>query len=291
MTPHRTLAARIPGLVRTNLIPAVLASAALIVTASGCGTAPSTSAAAIEYVVDREEMLVSLPIDVAVMTWNEQTTLAYADGHVTRDCLEKSGFTSDRPVYDRRAEVNEKIFLEIGPWTAEMASTWGYEYPPDTKEKEALLAEPFAPGEEEALIACAEDTETGRFEQAEFELDELKHRVLDSTPEWDESLIETIRQDLNDCLSESGYSLPAANADRDLWTPIQVNGATAEEERQIALVDVDCKDQHDIVDRWAKVSADWENEAIAVHTAEIASYRKKYDPVIAEARQLIESAA
>lgn len=289
MRTHRAAAAS--GATSLFYATRILSIAMVSTLLAGCLSQVDTHQETVAYAIDQDAIVVSLPVDEAVMTIEEQGTLAFAVALSLESCLEVKG-VGDGNVYDRRQETNEVIFYEIGPWTPEMASMWGYDAPPDTKEKERIITASYTPAEQKAIDHCYdEDSTIERFEQAEFELDELKHRVLDSAPEWDESLIETIRQDLNDCLSESGYSLPSANADQHLWTPIQVNGATAEEERQIALVDVDCKDQHDVVDRWAKVSADWENEAIAVHTAEIASYRKKYDPVIAEARQIIESAA
>lgn len=241
----------------------------------------AAESAGLDYRLDYSTQHFSDPVDELALTWEEESTLNFAAGIALAACMEEAG-TAPGPVYDRRKELSEMADRSIGVWSEEYAAAYGYMPPPDSDGKLALLSADNGDAYQAVKTRCRDDKDYVKFAGVAREYtDELKPRVEAgalSDPAAEAELDDKWRS----CLDDHSVSIP----DED-YVPRGLGSMSKEEEIRIALIDVDCKATTGYVESWAEYSSDLLAPAIELHRSEIDDFRKRAEPVIEEAREVI----
>ena len=251
----------------------VLATLAL----AGCSavaSAPLVEVVAGVAVLDESSVTVTFPLTSRMLSLDEQNTLARAQDLLLEDCLESAGVPSEVP--DRLAVPAPPYpFSSFGPWVLESAAVYGYELPiPESGSNP--LAEWESRLSEQQLAAASECMESDEWQTLDItELMNLGASVrgeresyewASQNPAWIEA-----RDQYQHCMKSAGYTF----TDDEPFIPASSVSAAGEQAILIALDDVGCKNQTDLVQRLADVVAAYELDFIARNEAALLEEQKQ----------------
>lgn len=234
-----------------------------------------------DFELDYATQQFSSPLDLLALTWEEETTLNFASGITLADCLASEGVESE-PVYDRRQELSEMADRSIGVWSHDFAESYGYDIPPDSEGKTALLAAAESDEVQSVRGECRTSSEFTKFAGIPAEFNNELKPLVESSTTWGHRAYSSLGSKWRQCMSDAGVKIPD-----DEYYPSTLATMSTEEEITTALLDVDCKISTGFVEDWAAFNADTLAPAIELHRSEIDDFRKRAEPVIEEAREVI----
>ncbi len=246
---------------------------------------------------------VVLPADRFTETFLEMDLLATAGSTELSRCAAEKGvtFTPPQPLTDP-VYVSEQY---QGPWTREQAERFGFVKPMTQADMAAngiTGAESDADADDKTspngaltdedwtvIDACNEDAGPSQFDAAlkhvgpwYAELGAVEDKVFDD-PEAKNAL-----RDLDACYEDAGLSVSKHNS------PGWPSGADAsvidQQQIQLALTAVDCKEQTDFTARVAAVEARLQAPIIVKYADELVQKRAEIDEALAAARALLAGA-
>lgn len=265
---------------------AVVSVALATVAASGCDTGDDENAdrlASMTSIINYEDGSIETPADQLTLTWDEETTIGYANSIATSRCAATHGVTYTP--YDRRSELSESVYSEIGVWSRALGTRFGYREIPDSEAKENVVSEQLSEDDVAVLRNCATEDPTVKT-LADVE-DDYMNRILPGIVDnvvINEDARESIRQTWVDCMADKGISV-----DDDSFMPTGVSSMNEEASIQLALKDVDCKESTDFVEEWAANLWDEQKDYVIKHASEFQEFRSRAEPALEEARQVIKN--
>lgn len=265
---------------------ALLALSFLTAGVAGCGSGDDEQADSLEGMtstIDYEDGSIETPGRQLTLTWDEETTIGYANSIASSQCADKQGV--EYSPYDRRNEISEKAYTDIGVWSRSLAAKYGYESLPDTEAKDNVASEQLSEDDVAVLRDCTtNDPSVKEFSEVENEFaNEIQPTLVDNTVVNDEAR-EEIRQTWVDCMDSKGIKI-----DGEGFIPSGVSTMDEEEAIQTALKDVDCKESTKFVDKWAANLWEEQKQYVTKHASEYQEFRSRAVPVLEDARQVIKS--
>lgn len=255
-----------------------LPAAAVLVLLAGCGAQtqdlPTADGSA---VVDPVSGTIELPLDRYGMTDTERRTLEYAFDVVVSECMAARGF--EYAVIDRR-EIQVKSDWRYGVWVESEVAKYGYGFPTDpaTAELEKLNSAEYPPGWHDANTECGHEGASVVIAEP-LTTEQQAFNYYDVVMASDQA--EDVVREWKDCLDDQGVTPP-----NDGWMPPEAEDAPTEQQIAIALVDVRCKDDVDLVERLADLEADAQQATLDEREAEFAEQRAAIDEALQAAQQL-----
>ena len=220
----------------------------------------------------------------AILTWQEEATLGYARDILRTQCLESGGFPQPKP-YNRGEELNEKLFFDIGPWTEDMAATYGYQRPADSAEKEALIAGDDSPAESQRLVECGR--KDPRLEATLHAVDELQlARDEVSYSDRNQQYLDRAMNDFRSCMTDEGYSF---GGDDDTVIPAEAATSDREAELRVALDHAACAKKTSLAQTWVAVVSDQQGDYLEKNASAISTLRDKHADTLRAAGEIVKS--
>lgn len=267
----------------------MVALTVLALLAGGCSStsesAPSRQPAELERDrsvrarLDRSTGSIRLPVDDYYLGQTEVQLIAEARNSLMGRCLREQGYeytldsnASIDPIVDDRT---------YGFWVREFVEEYGVEGP---------IFEPMPsiePGPEaQAWSSCGEETPAELdFTALQFgsgypiflKLVPMAYRAAEADPEWQQIL-----SDFHACLADEGLA-PSEGL------PFSVDTAGSDDKETIRrlLLDVDCKDQLDFIQRITDILAQYQAPLLEQHAAELAEPQQRRNEMIAYAEAIL----
>ena len=257
--------------------------------------------------LDYDAATVRLPSSYVETNYQENDMFLLDDassGAYLKCAHEKAGFdmTVGYPV-DREEPVRD-VFWRYGPWTKEMAEKYAFVPPLTDGEmmfngfvpRPADWVEPESSGNPFEGVSeqdrarfdevCNKDPDVVRFDYSALSSDgPAAVAIVES---WDRAekdpRVESLVDELDQCFRGQGLEAHP----RRIGSPTAGDpGVLNEEQIEIALKTVECKDEVDFTQRLADVLAEYEMEIIDGNASELVAARELWDDRVAEARQYI----
>jgi hypothetical protein len=265
---------------------ALLTAGILTAGVAGCGSGDDEEAdslAKMTSTIDYDDGSIETPARQLTLTWDEETTIGYANSIASSQCMGKKGI--EYSPYDRRDEISEKAYTDIGVWSRTLAAKYGYDPIPDTEAKDDVASEQLSEDDVAALRDCANnDQSVKQFADIENEFaNQIQPALVDNVVINDEAR-DKIRQSWVECMESKGLKI-----DEEEFIPSGVSTMSEEEEIKTALKDVDCKESTKFVDAWADNLWDEQKQYVTKHASEFQEFRSRAVPVLENARQVIKS--
>ncbi len=241
---------------------------------------------------------VVLPADRFTETFLEMDLLATASSVAVGLCAAEKGVTvtPPRPLTDP-VYVSEQYY---GPWTQDQAERFGFVKPMTQADLAAngIVADTPDPDDQappdgdltaadwEIVDACGAAPESARFDDAlrhvgpwYAELEAVKDQVLDDAE------AKGALRDLEACYEQAGLG---ASSDGSPGWPRGANGSVIDQQQiQLALASVECKEQTDFTARVAAVEARLQAPIVVKYADELVQKRAEIDEALTAARALL----
>ncbi len=292
-------------------LPLVVAVAVAVAVAvvGGCGlgdSAPSevvptqVRGISLEAELNEETGAVVLPADRFTETFLEMDLLATASSVAVGQCAAERGvtLTPPKPLTDP-VYVAEQYY---GPWTRDQAERFGFVEPmtqADLAANGIVAGTPDADGpppngdltdeDWKVVDACAAAPQSTRFDDAlrhvgpwYAELEAVRDQVFDDSEAKD------ALADLEACYEQAGIGV--SRDDSPGW-PRGANGSVIDQQQiQLALASVECKQKTDFTARVAAVEARLQAPIIVKYADELVQKRAEIDQALTAARALLADA-
>lgn len=259
----------------------------LVVTLVACGAdAPNVPDAT--AILDREAQTITLPLTEYSLSEQETQTVQHANALIAQDCMADKAFPYPPATeinWQREARVTDRRY---GVWNLDSVAKYGYDVPADDSRSPELNPEPAAvtvDGYDEALLDCIENIQDDLIhEYIAYNADSSiadrglfeSETLAKADPEWTQA-----RQDWTDCLAESKVTL----ATQDGWVPVLPDSKSAQIE--IAIIDVECKTETNLVQRLADIEATYQAAFEVEHQEQLNELKAKVRASVTEAESLI----
>lgn len=295
---HRSSTAQTPSHRRaTHSGVALLVLGPCILGIAGCGdgaeaTAPSPHAtyerdATAKAVVDATTGSIVLPIDAYFLTPTERTEIGNARALAMSLCAEQKGVTVPWEAKPPLQETSRRY----GVWVMEEVQRFGYAVPDEII---PTAPPPDASGTIDDSLAVFEECNSSDPAVVALRYEQIR-------PGFDVSRLDGISAaalgtpDANEVFSEWETCLHAAGLQRDTSiSPFAIQGATldiSEANVRIAVLDVQCKEQTNFVQRLADIEASIQGPIVTEHESELLEMRSEYEAVLDEARSFVATHA
>lgn len=262
-------------------LPCVLTLALGACTNTSAPSPSSLDPSAFEQLkVDEATGTFELPLDPYIASLEEDHVIQYAVDLRIRECMKALG--QEYVAYDMRTATPREN-RRFGPWSMELAASYGYGLPPSPSEyrgAETGNSEIHDEQWDSDAIACGKkNTDLA-----------LPNKRLDgaSLATYEETLAspDGVRalNEWRECLRDSGIRPP-----EDGWVPADAQGVNKSVEIRVAVADVDCKARVRLVPRLASIEAEIQTRYIAEHESELFEYRQQVDKVLETAQQVISA--
>lgn len=244
--------------------------------------------------VDEDAGTIALPADQFFLTEAELDEVVSASGVAMINCLEAAGIES---VEGRGRVIPDNDMSRVyGLWRMADAEQYGYITPESDEKLEALARNSRGGGEmSEAELAarheCATTPELIRFQNPYPKADWVSElsaasSAAESSVEW-----QAVISEWEECLADAGVEVePGALTPTGLdYTAIDRREVT-ESDVRIAVADVTCKHDVDLIQRLADLEAAAQSPVIAQHRDEMLAARAELDAILADARRVLTEA-
>ncbi|RMI06911.1 hypothetical protein [Cellulomonas triticagri] len=276
-----------------RLMRALVAAGVVIASAAACSpnTEQTTAVdpATVRAEVDPDVGSISLPLDRFMLTEPEQYEIFAAQGIAFDSCVAAAGV----PVEPRGTSTSDSTSSRrYGVWFRPEAERYGYGLPDSLALDSDAAGEsgsPVAdPTEEELAVyeRCNATEDAQRFEstriRAGFDYAEETTGLSDKALGSDEA--QEVFSAWKSCLAQGGLSVDDS---RSPWAIAGTSLEPTEANIRAALVDVDCKEQTNYVQRLADIEAALQAPIVEDHLAELREMRAEYDEMLDDARQYV----
>lgn len=266
-----------------------LAAIAITVTVStSCGPETINEVAASRAVLNESSGEIDLPLEAYAMNSDEYRLVSHANAILVARCMQKTGRDFPRANQDW-SKLTVFPDRRYGLWSMTEAEANGYEVAESSEsQRVAQLEGGYAEDWWRAMYSCFDEVERLPLmgvNTTPSQPSSVDRGMLDSF----NALIATdtfseIRGFWRECIESKGIS-PDDSA-RVLVPKIPEPG---ESQIRIAIGDVECKQQHSVVQKLADAEAVIQAGYIRSHEAELVEYRKQADEIVAKARDIIAS--
>gem|GEM_PF-861696 len=273
-------------------------------TGGGSGATPKVSGINPSAELDYDKATVHLPEDY-VKTWDEnevEIVDSAKEGNFIQCVYEKTGTKLDPYPVSQYEQVREVFFL-YGPWTMPIAEKFAFVHPktdgeltfnenvpkPDDYE-EAASGNPYENLTQEQRTEfaelCGSEPSEDKFDVEAAQLDGPGSVAMGEVPDKvsTDTRITTLVDEFDECLQTKGM-----NADRSaIGYPQGVEFWTVDEDQiEMAIKTVECKDQIDFTQRLADVTAEYQMKVIDEYGAELMAQREAWDDLVQDAKDYI----
>ena len=248
------------------------------------------------------------------MTHEEDQIIATAYNVAVNKCAqEELGINAQYPEFISLQSDVYEMFYEYGPWTEDMATRFGYVAPmteadmrangivrdnvsADTQSSDAGIPELSDAELERVNKECRTKPEVKQFDP--IGIDNLRPAALDTLNDADMGLKvkknkrgQAVFEDLKECYSRNGIAFEKSREEEISSSPIEVSGANHwainEEQIKLALKDVACKNEVNMIQRLADIRAAYEAPVVQENEKEFQAYRKQIDDLVTKANAYI----
>ncbi|MFC5931850.1 hypothetical protein D6T64_04360 [Cryobacterium melibiosiphilum] len=251
----------------------------VILTVTGCSpNLDVDSYSSVRAVLSEQSEAIGLPLDDYLMTSSDESAAQAANFILMNACMEESGLEYELGKIDW-SDVGGLPDRRYGLWSADNAARYGYNIPTD-----AAVADAYATVDEKSedetyynsSMNCVQSIDAVPIIRADYEgdanvtnLTEVATRGVSEAQqyareqsEWDAAIDEW-----HQCATDAGLTVDASG-DEEVWTPRLP--ATDEESRvKIAVVDVACKSQVQLIQRLSDLEARYQAAYIAENEARL----------------------
>lgn len=257
-----------------------LVGALALVAVTGCGASDEAPQDAPTAELDVERQQIGLPLDEFVMSEPEARLVQHVNAVKIASCLQERGFTYPEADRDWQSEAltQDRLF---GPWSLDWVAQHGYDYPPSAQAQAVLDASDAMPlGYDEASQNCSQTVEPLPVLTLHDDVNLAMRGYIETyasaqtTEGWAEAT-----SDWKACLRDAGYVI---GDEPDAWVPDLPAGT--EEQIRVAIADVRCKDQVDLVQRLGDVLAAEQQDFIDANDAALQELKAQSADVLAQAR-------
>jgi hypothetical protein len=256
---------------------------------SGCSSpgTPDVELAAVAT-LDRATQSIGLPLDKYFLSPQDLSTVQHANALILEDCMIDLGFQfppAQLENWDRPGVITDRRY---GVWDIGSVADVGYDLPPADRRSVEPPDFDRPEGWFGAYDQCLEDTKGAVLhEYAENQSDQSladrgameSYQKAAGTDVWKQT-----RQKWIDCLAAKDVLMPS---DPDAWVPILPE--SKEGQIKIALIDVSCKDENQLVQTLADLEATFQAQFQQEHEADLANLKTQVEATVADAQAVISS--
>lgn len=221
-----------------------------------------------------------MPLDAYDATEMEILTALYAQDLEIRDCMAEAGL--DFPVSDRR-KIPAEPYRVFGIWSEQEAARYGYEWPdPPSEDRDSQTSD--APDEPEAWYTTHDACISPQVKALSIPQPTVAERTAYDTgvDGADSPAVLAVKKEWGACLSKNGVTPPT-----DSWVPDGAQNVDKATEIKVALIDVRCKEETDLVQRLADIDAAAQSKVIEKKQAALVAQRQKITESVDKARAVI----
>ncbi|MDX3239394.1 hypothetical protein PV392_27640 [Streptomyces sp. ME03-5709C] len=259
----------------------------------------------------------SLPLEEYMQTYQDTVALADAAHRLQADCMADYGFTVTLPPAGTTPPPNDNdanIERRYGITDHITAGKYGYGLPEELQHQQRLQMPKMSqdeievftgfsslnPGEPNRSPApsiykgkhipkngCAglAEEQIGAKDLDFFLVSELDGRSLTQSQETPE--VQKAIADWSQCMNTKGYAVDTPYHANDLIT--HVDGAVSDEEIDVALADIDCKDATNLVKIWFDTETRIQNQQIIDNRSELTQAKERNSDALIAATKIVDS--
>lgn len=269
----------------------LVASACVLAGATGCSAGGGARSIAIvpgAATVDAVTGTIRLPLDAYALTGDDDKVFATANDLVASRCMSAAGYGEFLPFIDRRHGGQADVDWRYGVWVKSQVVRYGYGRVPPSALGQKLQAAnqvQFTPEADAAYKRCITTVH-----ESGIVLPDAAGVLMSNA--FEEQVMATsegkkVLSDWKKCLTDNHVPLPD-HAESD-WFPAGIHEAPLEQQIEVGLKDVACKEDVNMVQRLSDIEAAYENDYIKDHEAVLTDLQKANREALDRARAYLAS--